>query len=95
MTETAAGYQIRGFVNGETQARIVFTRRGEQMEIVCLTEKLACAELAAVASLSGWQLVSAALEPYQRGRLNLCTDSDQAQEQSAPSRVGELVTASA
>jgi hypothetical protein len=63
VTETATGNQIDGFVNGKTQARIAFTRRGEQMEIVCVTEALACAQLASVEALSGWQLVSAALEP--------------------------------
>jgi len=63
MTETATGNQIDGFVNGKTQARITFTRRGEQMEIVCVTEALACAQLASVEALSGWQLVSATLEP--------------------------------
>ena len=63
MTETATGNQIDGFVNGKTQARIAFTRRGEQMEIVCVTEALACAQLASVEALSGWQLVSATLEP--------------------------------
>jgi len=63
MTETATGTQIDGFVSGKTQARIAFTRRGEQMEIVCVTEALACAQLASVEALSGWQLVSATLEP--------------------------------
>jgi hypothetical protein len=63
MTETATGNQIDGFVSGKTQARIAFTRRGEQMEIVCVTEALACAQLASVEALSGWQLVSATLEP--------------------------------
>jgi hypothetical protein len=63
MTETATGNQISGFVSGQTQARIAFTRRGEQIEIVCVTEVLACAQLAAVEALSGWQLVSAELEP--------------------------------
>lgn len=63
MTETPTGNQISGFVSGETQARIAFTRRGEQIEIVCVTEVLACAQLAAVEALSGWQLVSATLEP--------------------------------
>jgi hypothetical protein len=63
MTETADGNQISGFVSGETQARIAFTRRGEQIEIVCVTEALACAQLATVKALRGWQLVSAALEP--------------------------------
>jgi hypothetical protein len=63
MTETPTGNQISGFVSGETQVRIAFTRRGEKIEIVCVTEVLACAQLAAVEALSGWQLVSAALEP--------------------------------
>lgn len=63
MTQTADGNQINGFVSGETQARIAFTRRGEQIEIVCVTEALACAQLATVQSLSGWQLVHAELEP--------------------------------
>jgi hypothetical protein len=61
--ETPSGNQIDGFVSGKTQARIAFTRRGEQMEIVCVTEALACAQLASVEALSGWQLVSAELEP--------------------------------
>ena len=63
MTQTADGNQINGFVSGETQARIAFTRRGEQIEIVCVTEALACAQLATVQSLNGWQLVHAELEP--------------------------------
>lgn len=67
VTQTPTGSQISGFVKGETQARLVFTRRGEQMEIVCVTEDLACAELAAIETLSTWQLVSARLEPYRRG----------------------------
>jgi len=67
MTETPTGPQITGFVKGETQARLVFTRRGEQIEIVCVTEDLTCAELSAIESLSGWELVSACLEPYLRG----------------------------
>jgi hypothetical protein len=67
VTQTPTGSQISGFVKGETQARLVFTRRGEQMEIVCMTESLACAELAAIEVLSTWQLVSARLEPYRRG----------------------------
>jgi hypothetical protein len=78
MTETPAGYQIDGFVTGKTQARIVFSRRGERMEIICLTENLACAELAAVDALSGWQLVSAALEPYRPSKI-LSRSVDQAQ----------------
>jgi hypothetical protein len=65
--QTPTGSQISGFVTGETQARLVFTRRGEQMEIVCMTEALACAQLAAIDALSSWQLVSARLEPYRRG----------------------------
>lgn len=65
VTETPAGGQISGFVSGKTQARLVFTRRGEQMEIVCMTEKLACAQLSAIDTLSSWQLVSARLEPYR------------------------------
>jgi hypothetical protein len=66
LTETATGQQIDGFIDGETQARIVFSRRGEQQEIVCVTEVLACAELAAVEALKGWQLVSATLEPLAK-----------------------------
>jgi hypothetical protein len=69
VTLTGTGSQIDGFVPGETQARLVFTRRGEQLEIVCVTEDLACAELAAIDALSSWQLVSARLEPYRRGEL--------------------------
>ena len=65
MTESEAGYQIDGFVSGETQARIAFTRRGEQIEIVCVTEGLACTQLAAVEALRGWELVSAALDPLE------------------------------
>jgi hypothetical protein len=67
VTDTPSGPQISGFVSGETQARLVFTRRGEQMEIVCMTEDLACAQLAAIETLSSWELVSACLEPYRRG----------------------------
>ena len=67
MTQTAHGNQISGFVRGKTQARIVASRRGEQVEIVCITEKLTCTELGTVDSLKGWQLVSAALEPYRPG----------------------------
>lgn len=63
MTQTPGGFQIDGFVSGQTQARIAFTRRGEQIEIVCTTEELACTQLATVEALNGWQLVSAALEP--------------------------------
>jgi len=70
MTETATGFQIGGFVNGKTQARIVFTRRGEQIELVCLTEDLACTQLSVVDQLSGWELVSACLEPYGAGLPN-------------------------
>ncbi len=66
MTETATGQQIDGFINGETQARIVFNRRGEQLEIVCVTEALTCAELATAETLSGWELVSATLEPLTK-----------------------------
>jgi hypothetical protein len=67
VTQTPTGSQITGFVSGKTQARLVFTRRGEQMEIVCMTEDLACAQLAAIESLSSWELVSACLEPYRPG----------------------------
>jgi hypothetical protein len=67
VTQTPTGSQISGFIRGKTQARLVFTRRGEQMEIVCMTEDLACAELAAIDALSTWELVSACLEPYRRG----------------------------
>lgn len=63
MTASATGFQIKGFVKGKTQVRLAFTRRGEPIEIVCVTERLACTQLAAVESLSGWQLVSASLEP--------------------------------
>ena len=66
MTETATGQQIDGFIDGKTQARIIFNRRGEQLEIVCVTEALACAELATAETLSGWQLVSATLEPLDK-----------------------------
>jgi len=66
MTQTATGHQIDGFIDGETQARIVFNRRGEQLEIVCVTEVLACTELATAETLKGWQLVSATLEPLAR-----------------------------
>jgi hypothetical protein len=69
VTQTPTGSQISGFVTGETQARLVVTRRGEQMEIVCMTEDLACAQLAVIETLSTWQLVSARLEPYRRGSL--------------------------
>jgi hypothetical protein len=65
MTQTADGFQIDGFVSGQTQARIAFTRRGEQFEIICTTEELACTQLATVEALSGWQLVSASLEPVR------------------------------
>jgi hypothetical protein len=67
MTQTANGHQISGFVRGKTQARIVASRRGEQVEIVCITEKLTCTELGTVDALNGWQLVSAELEPYRPG----------------------------
>lgn len=63
MQQTPDGLQIDGFVSGRTQARISFTRRGEQFEIICTTEKLACTQLATLEALSGWQLVSASLEP--------------------------------
>ena len=66
LTDTPTGQQIDGFIDGETQARIVCSRRGEQLEIVCVTEILACTELAAVEALSGWQLVSARLEPLAK-----------------------------
>lgn len=62
MTSSATGYRIKGFIRGETQVRLAFTRRGEPIEIVCVTEGLACTQLAAVDALSGWQLVSASLE---------------------------------
>jgi hypothetical protein len=64
MKQTPDGFQIDGFVSGKTQARIAFTRRGEPIEIVCMTEELACTQLTTVESLNGWQLVSAALEPF-------------------------------
>jgi hypothetical protein len=67
MNETSDGHQIEGFVSGETQARIVFDRRGERLEIVCVTESLACIQLSLIEELPGWTLVSAALEPCQRG----------------------------
>ncbi len=63
MTQTPDGSQIDGFISGQTQARIAFTRRGERFEIICTTEELACTQLAVVDALSGWQLVSAVLEP--------------------------------
>jgi hypothetical protein len=63
MTKTPDGMQIDGFISGETQARIAFTRRGEQLEIICTTQELACTQLAVLEVLSGWQLVSAVLEP--------------------------------
>jgi len=75
MTETVNGFQINGFVSGQTQARLVFTRRGEQIEIVCVTEDLACAQLSAVEALSTWELVSACLEPY-RGGLHQAADRE-------------------
>ena len=34
-----------------------------QAEIVCVTEELACAQLAVLEELRGWQLISAVLEP--------------------------------
>jgi hypothetical protein len=67
MTETPTGPKISGFISGKTQARLVVTRRGEQIDIVCVTEDLACTELAAIESLRGWELVSACLEPYHPG----------------------------
>jgi hypothetical protein len=67
LTETATGFQINGFVSGKTQARLVATRRGERIEIVCVTEDLACAQLATIEALSSWELVSACLEPYRPG----------------------------
>jgi hypothetical protein len=70
MTETATGHQIDGFIDGKTQARIVFNRRGEQLEIVCVTEALACMELATAETLSGWELVSATLEPLAKWSVN-------------------------
>jgi hypothetical protein len=76
VTQTPAGAQIKGFISGQTQARLVFTRRGEQMEIVCLTEDLACAQLAAIEALSNWQLVSARLEPYRRGVSRKTTEDE-------------------
>jgi hypothetical protein len=76
VTQTPTGAQIKGFISGETQARLVFTRRGEQMEIVCLTEDLACAQLAAIEALSNWQLVSARLEPYRRGVSRKTTEGE-------------------
>jgi hypothetical protein len=86
VTQTPTGSQISGFVTGETQARLVFTRRGEQMEIVCVTEDLACAELAAIEALSSWQLVSARLEPYRRGELTEAAE-DAAESNVSPEPV--------
>jgi hypothetical protein len=63
MKQTPDGLQIDGFISGQTQARIAFTRRGEQVEIVCTTEELACTQLAVLEELRGWELVSAVLEP--------------------------------
>jgi hypothetical protein len=63
MTQTPDGMQIDGFISGQTQARIAFTRRGELFEIICMTQELACTQLAVLEALSGWQLVSAVLEP--------------------------------
>jgi hypothetical protein len=80
VTHTPEGPQISGFISGETQARLVFTRRGEQIEIVCMTEDLACAQLAAIETLSSWQLVSACLEPCRRG------EPRQAGDEAAASR---------
>jgi hypothetical protein len=61
VTQTPKGSRIDGFVSGETQARLVFTRGGEEIELLCMTEELACAELAMIEALSGWQLVEAQL----------------------------------
>jgi hypothetical protein len=83
VTQTPTGSQISGFVTGETQARLVFTRRGEQMEIVCMTEDLACAQLAVIETLSSWQLVSARLEPYRRGELTEAAE-DEDEDEGAP-----------
>jgi hypothetical protein len=80
VTQTPTGSQISGFVTGETQARLVFTRRGEQMEIVCMTEDLACAQLAVIETLSSWQLVSARLEPYRRGELTEAAEDETAED---------------
>jgi hypothetical protein len=63
MKQTPDGLQIDGFISGQTQARIAFTRRGEPVEIVCTTEELACTQLAVLEELRGWELVSAVLEP--------------------------------
>jgi hypothetical protein len=67
MNETPDGHQIEGFVTGQTQARIVFDRRGERLELVCVTESLACIQLSLIEELPGWTLVSASLEPCQHG----------------------------
>jgi len=67
VTETPTGWQIDGFVRGETQARLVFTRRGEQLEMLCMTEELACAELSAIEALNDWELVSAHLVRFPAG----------------------------
>jgi hypothetical protein len=67
LNETPDGPQIEGFVSGQTQARIVFDRRDERLEIICLTESLACIQLSLIEELPGWTLVSAALEPCQHG----------------------------
>jgi hypothetical protein len=88
VTQTPTGSQITGFVSGKTQARLVFTRRGEQMEIVCMTEDLACAQLAAIESLSSWELVSACLEPYRPG-VPRQARPDEADAAPAPARVAE------
>jgi hypothetical protein len=66
VTDTPKGSRIGGFVKGKTQARLVFTRHGEQMEMLCLTEELACAELGAIETLSGWELVSAHLVRFRQ-----------------------------
>jgi hypothetical protein len=83
VTQTPTGSQISGFVTGETQARLVFTRRGEQMEIVCMTEDLACAQLAVIETLSSWQLVSARLEPYRRGELTEAAEDEAPEDEAA------------
>jgi hypothetical protein len=87
VTQTPTGSQISGFVTGKTQARLVFTRRGEQMEIVCMTEDLACAELGAIEALSSYQLVSARLEPYRRGQLAGAAEAAADAEREAESNV--------
>ena len=66
VTDTPKGSRIGGFVKGKTQARLVFTRHGEQLEMLCMTEELACAELAAIETLRGWELVSAHLVRFRQ-----------------------------